>query len=147
MTSTLGNKNLWQDSGQEELQRQKCRAGIRASSIIMSLSKGPGVTVTSTDLSEAAQLGTERRVLWLWSQSPSMLSTSCRTYQKYIPASLWKRHFDLYLPSHKSWLLYGLSHLAEIKLICQHMADPNDLFPKNIKVSHCGFALTSTEKW
>ena len=41
---------------------------------------------------------------------------------------------------------YGLSPLAEIKLICQQVGDPNDLFPKNIKVSYCGFALTRKEK-
>lgn len=38
------------------------------------------------------------------------------------------------------------SHLAEMNLICQQMDDPNDLFPKNIKVSYCGFTLTRKEK-
>lgn len=129
-------------AGQEDTVRQKCRAGIRDSSDSQHVpEQRTWMTATSVALSEATGLDIVRRPYW-----PSVLSSSLhRTCKNYIPASLYQRYFDL-CPLNKSWLLYGLSHMAEIKLICQQMGDPNDLFPKNIKVSYCGFTLTRKEK-
>lgn len=100
---------------------------------------------TSAHLSEVATLALKPGSSSLQVSRPLFLPHRTAQARTAYSISLAGR-FWLIPTQNKSWFLSGLSHLAEIKWTCPHMDDPNDLFLKNIKVSHCGFALISTEK-